>query len=105
MIPDSTSPAAALFTQTQLETVMDVKMDLVVRLGSCTLPMSAVMELDAGSVIQLDQNAKDPVGLFIRDKLIAYGEVVVVEDHFGIKIVKIVGQDVTSAAQTKSAES
>ena len=49
------------------------------------------MELQPGSVIQLNQAANDPVGLFVNDKLIAFGEVVVVEDNFGIKITELVG--------------
>jgi len=41
--------------------------------------------------VQLTQHASDPVGLFVNDKLVAYGEVVVVEDNFGIKITELVG--------------
>ncbi len=69
--------------------LMDVKVKLTVQLGSCRMPMREVMELVAGSVIQLNQEAKDPVGLYVNDKLIAYGEVVVVEDNFGIKITEM----------------
>lgn len=71
--------------------LMDVRVKLTVRLGSCRMPMREVMELVPGSVIQLNQEAKDPVGLYINDKLIAYGEVVVVEDNFGIKITEMAG--------------
>lgn len=71
--------------------LMDVRVKLTVQLGSCRMPMREVMELIPGSVIQLNQEAKDPVGLFINDKLIAYGEVVVVEDNFGIKITEMAG--------------
>ncbi len=71
--------------------LMDVKVQLTVRLGSCRMAMRDVMELVPGSVIQLNQEAKDPVGLYINDKLIAYGEVVVVEDNFGIKITEMTG--------------
>jgi flagellar motor switch protein FliN/FliY len=53
--------------------------------------MREVMELQPGSVIQLNQAANDPVGLYVNDKLIAFGEVVVVEDNFGIKITELVG--------------
>ena len=70
--------------------LMDVRVKLTVQLGSCRMPMREVMELVPGSVIQLNQEAKDPVGLYINDKLIAYGEVVVVEDNFGIKITEMV---------------
>jgi flagellar motor switch protein FliN/FliY len=53
--------------------------------------MREVLELAPGAVIQLSQHASDPVGLYVNDKLIAYGEVVVVEDSFGIKITELVG--------------
>ena len=43
--------------------------------------------------MQLDQKANDSVGLFINDKLIARGEVVVIEDNFGIKITELVGEE------------
>ncbi len=71
--------------------LMDVRVKLTVQLGSCRMPMREVMELVPGSVIQLNQEAKDPVGLYVNDKLIAYGEVVVVEDNFGIKITEMSG--------------
>jgi flagellar motor switch protein FliN/FliY len=41
--------------------------------------------------VQLNQHASDPVGLYVNEKLVAYGEVVVVEDNFGIKITELVG--------------
>lgn len=71
--------------------LLDVQVKLTVQLGSCRMPMKEVMELVEGSVIQLNQEAKDPVGLYVNDKLIAYGEVVVVEDSFGIKITEMTG--------------
>jgi flagellar motor switch protein FliN len=74
-----------------LDLVLDVKVKVTVQLGSCQLPMREVLELAPGAVIQLSQNASDPVGLYVNDKLIAYGEVVVVEDSFGIKITELVG--------------
>ena len=74
-----------------LDIVLDVKVKVTVQLGSVMLPMRDVLELTAGSVVQLTQHASDPVGLFVNDKLVAYGEVVVVEDNFGIKITELVG--------------
>ena len=75
-----------------LDIVLDVKVKVTVQLGSCQLPMRDVLELAPGSVVQLMQHASDPVGLYVNDKLIAYGEVVVVEEAFGIKITEIIGQ-------------
>lgn len=71
--------------------VLDVKVKVAVQLGCCQLPMREVLDLAPGAVIQLNQHATDPVGLYVNDKLIAYGEVVVVEDSFGIKITELVG--------------
>jgi len=75
-----------------LDLVLDVKVKVTVQLGSCLLPMRDVLALAAGSVIQLQHRASEPVGLYINDKLVAYGEVVVVEENFGIKITELVGK-------------
>jgi flagellar motor switch protein FliN/FliY len=73
-----------------LDLVLDVKVQITVQLGSCELPMREILALTPGAVLQLRQQAKDPVGLYVNGKLIAYGEVVVVEDNFGIKITELV---------------
>lgn len=73
-----------------LDVVMDVRVQVTVQLGSCQLPMREIVNLTTGSVIQLKQQAKDPVGLYVNGKLVAYGEVVVVEDNFGVKITELI---------------
>jgi len=80
-----------LMEEKSLDIVLDVKLKVTVQLGSVQLPMREVLELAPGSIVQLIQHASDPVGLFVNDKLVAYGEVVVVEDNFGIKITELVG--------------
>jgi flagellar motor switch protein FliN/FliY len=82
---------ANLMEEKTLDVVLDVKVKVTVQLGSSVLPMRDVLELSAGAVVQLTQHASDPVGLYVNDKLVAYGEVVVVEDNFGIKITELVG--------------
>lgn len=72
-----------------LELILDVKVRLTVQLGSCQLPMREIMELAPGSVLQLSQSATEPVGLFVNERLIGHGEVVIVEDRFGIKVTKL----------------
>ncbi len=74
----------------KLDIVMDVKVDMTVQLGTAKLPMKDVVELSPGAQIQLKQNAKDPVSLMVNGKLIAYGEVVVIDDKFGLKVTEIV---------------
>ena len=81
-----------------LELVLDVKVKLSVKLGSCQLPMKDILEMAPGTVIQLDQQSRDPVGLYVNDKLIARGEVVVVEENFGVRILEIVSSQTRVAA-------
>ena len=71
---------------------MDIPVKVSVELGSCQLPMREVLQLGAGSVVQLDQVAEAPVDLYVNHKLVARGEVVVVEDRFGIKVTEIMGK-------------
>jgi flagellar motor switch protein FliN/FliY len=83
----------ALMEDRSLDIVLDVKVKVTVQLGSCQLSMREVLELAPGAVVQLNQHASDPVGLYVNDKLVAYGEVVVVEDNFGIKVTELVGSE------------
>ena len=73
-----------------LDVVLDVKVNLTARLGTCELPMRETVDLAPGTVLQLDRQAKDPIELLVNNKVIAYGEVVVVDDKFGIKITSLV---------------
>jgi flagellar motor switch protein FliN/FliY len=81
-----------LAQEDRLNIVLDVRVQLTVRLGSCQLPMRDVLELSPGAIIQLNQRANDAVGLYVNDKLIALGEVVVLEENFGIKITELIGE-------------
>ena len=71
--------------------VLDVPVSLSVELGSSQLPMRDVLQLNVGSVVQLDKAADAPVELSINGKLIARGEVVVIEARFAVKITEIIG--------------
>lgn len=74
-----------------LDIVLDVPVKLTVELGTCKMRMRDVLHLNTGSVVQLDKVAEAPVDLYVNQKRIAQGEVVVVEDHFGIKITEMFG--------------
>jgi flagellar motor switch protein FliN/FliY len=81
-------------TPTNLSLVLDVPVSLTIELGSCQLPMKEVLQLNVGSVVQLDKSADAPVELSVNGKLIARGEVVVIEDRFGVKITELIGSPV-----------
>lgn len=85
-------PSDYALAPVNLEMVLDVPVSLSVELGSTQLPMKDVLELGEGSVITLDKEADAPVELYVNSRLIARGEVVVVEDRFGIKITEIIGR-------------
>jgi flagellar motor switch protein FliN/FliY len=82
-----TPPAAG---SPNLDIVLDVPVNLTVELGSCLMPMRDVLQLNVGSVVQLDKIADEPVQLSVNRKLVARGEVVVVENRFGIKITELI---------------
>jgi flagellar motor switch protein FliN/FliY len=73
-----------------LALVMDVHLNLTVELGKTDLSIKDVLELTRGSVIELERVAGEPVDLMANGKLIAKGEVVVIEDNFGLRITSIV---------------
>ena len=84
MNPSADSPA-------NLEVVLDIPVELSVELGTCHLPMRQVLQLEPGSIVQLDKTADAPVDVFVNRKLVARGEVVVLEDRLGIRVTHIVG--------------
>ncbi|NPA28699.1 MAG: flagellar motor switch protein FliY [Epsilonproteobacteria bacterium] len=69
--------------------ILDVKLPLRVRIGSKKMLLKDVLSMDIGSVIELDQLANDPLEVLVDDKVIAYGEVVIVDGNFGVQITHI----------------
>jgi flagellar motor switch protein FliN/FliY len=74
-----------------LEMLLDVRVKLTIELGSCQMPLREVLQLAPGSVVKLDQAAQHPVLLYANQKQIARGEVVVVNDCYGVKILELFG--------------
>lgn len=72
-----------------LDILMDIRLQMTVELGRTELPIKKVLELTRGSIIELDKIAGEPVDLFANGKLVAHGEVVVIEDNFGLRITSI----------------
>jgi flagellar motor switch protein FliN/FliY len=73
-----------------LDMFLDVPVSVTVQLGSCQLPMREVLLLSSGSVVQLEKLADAPVDVLVNEKLVARGEVVVVDNRFGIKITEMI---------------
>src|SRR5439155_2179716 len=75
-----------------LEALLDIPVKLSVELGTAQLSMQEVLQLGPGSVVQLDKPADAPVDLYVNQKLIARGEVVVMDDQYGIKVTEIIAK-------------
>ena len=69
--------------------IMDVRLPMRVRIGSKRMLLKDVLSMDIGSVIELNQLANDPLEILIGDKVIALGEVVIIDGNFGIQITQI----------------
>src|SRR5574339_92675 len=74
---------------TNIDLLMDVSMRVTVELGRTRMQLAQILELQHGSVIELDRLAGDPVDVFVNDCMIARGEVVIVDDKFGVRITEM----------------
>lgn len=73
----------------RLDTIMDVPLKVTVVLGRTEVTLGDLVSLGEGSVLELDKLAGENVELYVRDRLVAYGEVIVVEERFGVKILSL----------------
>jgi len=73
-----------------LDLLMDVQVVLTVELGRTKKYVKDILSLGEGSILELDKLAGEPVDLFINGKLIAKGEVVVIDENFGVRVTEIV---------------
>jgi flagellar motor switch protein FliN/FliY len=73
-----------------LDLVLDIPVQITVELGRTRLPIARILQLAPGSVIELDNLAGSPLDVYVNGCLIAQGEVVVVNDRFGIRVTDIV---------------
>ena len=89
----ATAPAkSAPGEHDNLDFLLDVPVRLTAELGSCQMTMHELLDLELGSVVQLDKPANANVDVYVNQKLVARGEVVVAEDNFGIRIKEIVAK-------------
>lgn len=75
--------------QNSMDLLLDVDLDLSVELGRANVPVREVLQLGSGSIVELNKLAGDPVDVLVNGRLIARGEVVVVDENFGVRITEI----------------
>ena len=85
-----TPGAAANAQASDIDMILDIPVQLTVELGRTRIPIRQILQLAQGSVIELDALAGEPMDVLVNGCLIAQGEVVVVNDKFGIRLTDIV---------------
>ncbi len=73
-----------------LDLVLDISMPVTAELGRTTMTIHELLQLGTGSVVELDRSAGEPVDLYVRDVRFARGEVVVVDNNFGLRITEVI---------------
>jgi flagellar motor switch protein FliN/FliY len=76
-------------TPASLEALFDVTLPVVIEIGRASMTVQDVLQLATGSVIQLERMVGEPVDVYVSDRRLAQGEVVVVGEHFGVRITRV----------------
>lgn len=90
MTPEDSRLAKTDFSK--LKMILDVPLKVSVELGRTKMLVNDLLQLGQGSVIELDKIAGEPMEILINDKLVAMGEVVVVNEKFGVRLTDVVSQ-------------
>ena len=90
-LPVEDGVASSTTDRQNLDLLLDVGLPISVEVGRTQMSLDAILDLVPGSVITLDKKAEEPVDLRVNGKLVARGEVVLVDDVYGIRITQIVG--------------
>ncbi len=75
-----------------LDLLMNVSLGVTVELGRCSMRVGDVLKLGKGSVVELDRAAGEPVDVLINRRLVARGEVVAVDDRFGVRLTELLAR-------------
>ena len=101
MNANAAEPRAAEFSDLQdeaqpgggdvnLDVILDVPVTLSMEVGRTRIPIRNLLQLNQGSVVELDRAAGEPLDVFVNGTLVAHGEVVVVNEKFGIRLTDVI---------------
>lgn len=77
-------------TSADLEAVFDVPVRVSVILGGARIPIAALLKMDVGSVVELDRQVGEAVDIYVNERLVARGEIVLVDNRLGVTMTEIV---------------
>ena len=69
---------------------MNVQLQVTAELGKCKMMVQDILKLGAGSIVELDRLAGGPVDLLVNNKLVARGEVVAIDENFGVRVTELI---------------
>jgi flagellar motor switch protein FliN/FliY len=87
-----TPNGSVLGDDTNLNLLLDIPLKVTVELGRTKKVIKDILDLSQGSIIELDKLAGEPVDILVNNKLIAKGEVVVIDENFGVRVTDIINQ-------------
>jgi flagellar motor switch protein FliN/FliY len=73
-----------------MDLILDIPLDVTVELGKVKMPVNELLQLGQGSVIELSKQAGEPLDIYVNNKLVAKGEVVILDEKFGIRVSDII---------------
>lgn len=76
--------------QQNLDLLMNVPLQITAELGRCKMQVAEILKLGTGSIVELDRLAGGPVDLLVNSKLVARGEVVAIDDNFGVRVTELI---------------
>ncbi len=88
--PENTAQPAPRARDEGVEAVYDVPVEVIAVLGRAIMPISQILKLGRGAVVELDRAVGEPIDIQANNRLVARGEVVVVEDRLGVSMTEIV---------------
>ena len=89
--PERTGPEGVIeLTASDLEAVFDVPVRISVVLGRTRIPVASLLKMDVGTVVELDRQVGEAVEIFVNERLVARGEIVLVENRLGVTMTEIV---------------
>ncbi|MBP3973204.1 flagellar motor switch protein FliN [Pseudoxanthomonas spadix] len=88
--PLTAEPGAPVAGDLNLDVILDVPVQLSLEVGRTRIPIRDLLQLTAGSVVELERAAGEPLDVFVNGTLIAQGEVVVVNERFGVRLTDVV---------------
>ena len=92
--PNGNTPAdvngAGQENQYDMDLILDIPLDVSVELGKVKMPVSELLQLGQGSIIELVKSVGEPLDIYVNNKLIAKGEVVILDEKFGVRVADII---------------